>query len=93
MRKLYCAFIDFEKTIDAVWHMGLWNKILISNIDRTCFRIPTDMQKRHDTKVMANGPCSEWFQCTVGIRQGENSFPFSIAWYLNDRGIFKFQQC
>lgn len=46
MRKLYCAFIDFEKTIDAVWHMGLWNKILISNIDRTCFRIPTDMYEK-----------------------------------------------
>ena len=30
-KKLYCAFIDFEKAFDSVWHIGLWNKILQSN--------------------------------------------------------------
>ena len=32
-KKLYCAFIDFEKAFDSVWDMGLWNKVLFSNID------------------------------------------------------------
>ena len=58
--------------------MDFWNKILISNIDRTCFRISTNMQKRHDTNVMANGKNPEWFQGTFGVRQGENLSPYQL---------------
>ena len=38
-KKLYCAFIDFEKAFDFVWRIGLWNKLLRSNIDGKCFKI------------------------------------------------------
>ena len=31
-KKLYCAFIDFEKAFDSVWRLGLY-KILLNNID------------------------------------------------------------
>ena len=44
-KKLYCAFLDFEMAFDSVWHEGLWNKVLMSNIDGKCFKIITNMYK------------------------------------------------
>ena len=70
-KKLYCAFIDFEKAFDSVWHVGLWNKVLLSNIDGKCFKIITNMYKGIKSKVVVNGTYSEWFECTVGVRQGK----------------------
>jgi hypothetical protein len=32
-KKLYCAFIDFAKAFDTVWRNGLWNKLLINQIN------------------------------------------------------------
>ena len=31
-KKLFCAFIDFEKAFDTVWRDGLWYKLLMCNI-------------------------------------------------------------
>ena len=83
-KKLYCAFIDFEKAFDSVWHIGLWNKILQSNIDGKCFRIISNIHKGIKSKVVCNGASSEVFNCTVGVRQGENLSPFLFSLYLND---------
>ena len=27
-KKLFCCFVDFSKTFDSVWHIGLWRKLL-----------------------------------------------------------------
>ena len=56
----------------------------MSNIDGKCFKIITNMYKGIQSKVMANGTYSEWFECTVGVRQGENFSPFLFSLYLND---------
>lgn len=82
--KLHCAFIDFEQAFDSVWYNGLWNKVLLNNIDGKCFKIITNMYKGIKSKVLANGRCSDFFDCTVGVRQGENLSPFLFSLYLND---------
>lgn len=43
--KLYCVFIDIEKVFDFVWYIGLWNKVLLNNIDGKCFKIIINMYK------------------------------------------------
>ena len=87
--KLYCAFIDFEKAFDSVWHIGLWNKVLQNNIDGKCFKIITNMYKDIKSKVVVNGISSEMFECNIGVRQGENLSPFLFSLYLNDLEEYK----
>jgi hypothetical protein len=42
-KRLYCAFIDFAKAFDTVWRNGLWNKVLINQINGKMYNIIFDM--------------------------------------------------
>ena len=44
-KKLFCSFIDFSKAFDSVWRVGLWKKLLASNINGKCFQIILNMYK------------------------------------------------
>ena len=45
-KKLFCSFIDFSKAFDSVLLVGLWKKLLASNINGKCFQIILNMYKR-----------------------------------------------
>ena len=83
-KKLYCAFIDFEKAFDSVWRLGLWNKILKSNINGKCFNVIVNMYNGIKARIKANNCFSECFPCKRGVRQGENLSPFLFSLFLND---------
>ena len=83
-KNMYCAFIDFEKACDFVWPIGLWQKLLSSNINGKCFRIIFNMYDGIRSRIVHNGSKSEYFQCNIGVRQGENLSPFLFSLYLND---------
>jgi hypothetical protein len=38
-KKLFCAFIDFAAAFDTVWKDGLWNKLLINQINGKMYNI------------------------------------------------------
>ena len=38
-KKLFCAFIDFAAAFDTVWRDGLWNKLLINQINGKMYNI------------------------------------------------------
>jgi hypothetical protein len=37
--KLFCAIIDFAAAFDTVWRDGLWNKLLINQINGKMYNI------------------------------------------------------
>ena len=75
--------IHFEKAFDTVWRLGLWNKILLNNIDGKCFNVITFYNSMKSLAFL-NGIYSKPFSCTEGVRQGESLSPFLLAIYLND---------
>lgn len=42
------------------------------------------MYKNTKSRITVNGNFSEFFPCTVGVRQGENLSPLLFALYMND---------
>ena len=83
-RKMYCVFVDFQKAFDTVWRVGLWRKLIDSNIRGKCFNIIYNMYQEIKSCVRVNGKLSSFFSCLAGVRQGENLSPFLFAIYLND---------
>lgn len=83
-QKLYCAFVDFQKAFDTVWRVGLWQKLSNSHVRGKCFTIIYNMYQGIKSCVSVNGKISPFFQCAIGVRQGENLSPFLFSMYLND---------
>jgi hypothetical protein len=38
-KKLFCAFVDFEKAFDTVWRVALWYKLLLNNINGKMYNV------------------------------------------------------
>jgi hypothetical protein len=87
-KKLFCAFIDFEKAFDSVWRVGLWNKLLESNINGKCLKIILNMYNGIKAKLTSGYSVSDIFPCEIGVRQGENLSPFLFSVFLNDLESF-----
>ena len=57
---LYHVFIDFKKAFGRVWHAALWTTMHKYNIGANLITIA----------VLFSGNTGDWFQTTVGVRQG-----------------------
>ena len=82
--KLFCAFVDYEKAFDKVWHTGLWVKLLKSGIGGKILNVMINMYKGITSCVSVNGYKSLPFAIHQGVRQGENLSPLLFALYVND---------
>ena len=71
-KKMYCAFIDFEKAFDKIWREGLWYKLLINNINGKMLNVIQNIYKDIKSNIIFNNSKSDYFPCDNGIRQGEN---------------------
>ena len=83
-KKLFCAFIDFEKAFDTVWREGLWHKLILNNINGKMFNIIVNMYQNIKSRIIYNGNTTDFFKCENGVRQGENLSPFLFSVFLND---------
>ena len=53
-KKLYCAFIDFVKAFDTVWRNGLWNKLLINQINGKMYNVIFNMYQNIKSRIQYN---------------------------------------
>ena len=83
-RKLYCAFVDYEKAFDKVWHLGLWVKLLRMGIGGNFIQVLINMYKGISSCISSHNAISDSFNILQGVRQGENLSPFLFALYVND---------
>jgi hypothetical protein len=80
-KKLYCAFVDYQKAFDYVVRDNLWFKLLKVGVTGKMFNIIRSMYETVSSKVKG---ISSSFECILGVRQGESLSPFLFAMYVND---------
>lgn len=73
-----------KKAFDTVWRVGLWQKLISSNITGKIFKSIYNLYSNVKSCVRHNSSCSNFFPCEVGVRQGENLSPFLFSLFLND---------
>ena len=86
--RIYCAFIDYKKAFDSINRSSLWYKMIQNNIKGNIFRVIRNMYSNLKSCVMSNSRKSDFFNCNIGVRQGENLSPFLFALYINDFELF-----
>jgi len=87
-KRLYCAFIDYEKAFDKVERSLLWIKLLDSKINGKVLNVIVNLYKQAKSCVASAGHRSTFFNCDIGVRQGENLSPILFALFLNDLSRF-----
>ena len=76
-KKLYCAFIDFEKKLfDRVWKDGLFHKLLLNNINGKMYNVIFNIYASVKSCISYNHHTTGYFNCEIGVRQRVNLFPF-----------------
>ena len=58
-RKLFCAFIDFEKAFDKVWREGLFYKMMLNNINGKMYNVIINMYDSIKSCISYNNCISE----------------------------------
>ena len=67
---LYHVFIDFKKAFDRVWHAALWANMKKYNISANLIQVIKNLYNKATSAILFSGSIRDWFQTTVGVRQG-----------------------
>ena len=86
--RLYCAFIDLKKAFDSINHCNLWYKLFRLGIDGKMLRIIKNMYSIVKTCIKGNNSYSDFFDCIVGLKQGEVISPVLFSLFLDDIETF-----
>ena len=62
---------------------SLWQKLLDIGIDGKIFRVIQNMYSNSKSYVLNENNMSEFFNCKIGVRQGENLSPLLFSIFLN----------
>ena len=87
-KRLYCAFLDFEKAFDKVERAFLWQKLLDQKVKGKVLKVIKNLYANAKSCVQLNNDISDFFEVNIGVRQGENLSPILFALFLNDLNVF-----
>ena len=69
-KDVYHNFIDFKKGFDRVWHEGLWQSMRNFGITNEIIEIIESLYANSTNAVLINNVTGNFFDTTVGVRQG-----------------------
>ncbi len=83
-KKWYCCFVDYCKAFDSVPIIHLWYKWLANGINGKILNVVKGLYGTAKSAIKQNSSHSTFFNCDIGVRQGDNLSPLLFALYLND---------
>ena len=82
--RFYCIFVDFAKAFDSIDHEQLWESFARKNVDGKLLNVLKSAYSKLKSCVNIDGKLSEYFECTVGTRQGCVASPIIFSLFIND---------
>ena len=86
-RKLYVAFIDFEKAFDSINRNLLWPVLSKNRIEGKMYRCIRSMYDNVKAKVRCGDELTDPIQCTYGVKQGDICSPVLFTLFINELAI------
>ena len=81
-KRLFVAFIDYEKAYDYLSRAALWVKLLNLGVSSKCIRIYKSMYSKMNLCIKHDP--EKTFPSLCGVLQGESSSPLLFALFIND---------
>lgn len=86
--RLPCAFIDLKKAFDSVYRNALWFKLFHLGLDGKILVIFKSMYNIVKSCVKHCNTFSDFFDISIGLRQGQNNSPVMFSLFLQDLDKF-----
>jgi hypothetical protein len=86
-RKLYAAFIDFEKCFDSIERNLLWPILLKHGIKGKLFRCIKCMYSSVKARVRCGSTLTDVIACSKGVKQGDICSPILFSLFINELAI------
>lgn len=84
--KLWCAFIDYQRAFDTVVRDELWIKLLQSGVSCKMINMIRNIYSNVKccVKISSSMSMSDFFDVTLGLKQGEPLSPLLFILFIND---------
>ena len=82
--RFYCLFIDFRKAFDSIDHDKLWDALTRKGIEGNFLRIWKSLYSKLKSCVKVDENLTNYFDCTIGTRQGCVGSPKIFSLFIND---------
>ena len=87
-KRLYCAFIDYEKAFDLIDRTLLFTKLISYNINGKLTKVIFSIYQNVKACLKLDNVISKSFLCNIGVRQGDSLSPLLFSLFLNDLNTF-----
>ena len=83
-KKVYCAFIDFQKAFDTVDRARLWEVLVKIGVSTKFITTLKAMYSTVNARVRVGNEFSEPIECPAGVKQGCKLSPILFALLINE---------
>ena len=86
-RKLYMAFIDFEKAFDSISRKLLWPILFKNGIKGRLYKCVRSMYENVKARIRCGAKFTDYINCTRGVKQGDVCSPVLFSLFINELAL------